>query len=253
MIKNILKQSLAFFNLEVRRRSCYFIDDFLDQKKLLSKQEVTSIFDVGANIGQTSTKYREIFPNATIYAFEPTEEAFIKLHSKFKDCSHVKPFKAAVSSQSGHQPFFIYQSSLINSLLPVTTNADLYVLPPSHDFLETTYVQTTTIDIFCVQENIDKINILKMDIQGGELIALNGASNLLQTKSIDLIYMEVLFGEQYENQANFHDISKFLKDHKYILYGIYNLTRNSDGTLGYADAIFISPNTQKNLNKLVRS
>lgn len=66
MIKNILKQSLAFFNLEVRRRSYYFIDDFLDQKKLLSKQEVTSIFDIGANIGQTSTKYREIFPNATI-------------------------------------------------------------------------------------------------------------------------------------------------------------------------------------------
>ena len=48
-----------------------------------------------------------------------------------------------------------------------------------------------------------------MDIQGGELMALHGASQLLKTRSIDLIYCEVVFVEQYVNQADFHQICRF--------------------------------------------
>ncbi|MBD2692160.1 hypothetical protein [Anabaena catenula] len=76
MLKEIIKQIFAFFDYELRKRSRYFVDAFQDQKKLLEQQNVQFIFDCGANIGQTTAKYRKLFPNATIYSFEPTHKTF---------------------------------------------------------------------------------------------------------------------------------------------------------------------------------
>lgn len=247
MIKRVLKQILASFDYEVRKRSHHFVDDFTDQTKLLHQQDVKYIFDLGANIGQTAAKYRRLFPSATIYSFEPTDEAFKTLCETFKDCDFVKPQKLAVTNATGHKQFFSYKDSVTNSLLPVAARADRYMFPSSMETVQCAEVQTITIDEFCRKENIEQINILKMDIQGGEILALQGAVGLLSKQAIDLVYAEVLFSQLYENQANFHEVNKLLEDYGYSLYGIYNFNRCSNGKLGFADAIFISNGIQETL------
>ena len=110
-------------------------------------------------------------------------------------------------------------------------------------------VPTTTLDDFCSRHAIDRVNVLKMDIQGGELMALQGASGMLESKAVDLIYTEVLFVELYEGQADFHDLCRFLCDCDYTLYGLYDLNSGRDSILAWGDAIFIAPRVRQSLDR----
>jgi hypothetical protein len=87
-----------------------------------------------------------------------------------------------------------------------------------------------------------------MDIQGGELMALQGAKNMLESASIDVIYTEVLFAKIYEGQATFYTIGEFLEQYGYILYGLYHLSYANNGVVLFGDAIFISPSIEMKLN-----
>jgi hypothetical protein len=102
-------------------------------------------------------------------------------------------------------------------------------------------VETTTLDTFCAQQHLNRIQVLKMDIQGAELKALRGAAGLLDRQAIDLVYTEMNFGHLYEGQGTFHDVSQLLSTYRYSLYGLYNIAYAASGPIGWADAIFISP------------
>jgi len=58
-------------------------DSFCDQLTLVTPAEVRTIFDIGANIGQTSAVYANLFPEAVIYAFEPFPDPFEQLGRNF--------------------------------------------------------------------------------------------------------------------------------------------------------------------------
>ena len=101
-----------------------------------------------------------------------------------------------------------------------------------------TIINTETIDSFCSGHKIDKIDILKMDIQGAELMALMGAKKLFEGKKIDLIYTETYFRRQYNNQPLFYEISKFLADYGYYLQDVYSPIYGN-GSIAWCDAIFL--------------
>lgn len=217
-------------------------DAFAEQSALLSGIPVTMIFDVGANSGQTSIKYKALFPASTIYSFEPFAESFTQLCSNFAGDPLVKPVQLAVSNQSGHKPLHVNQSSFTNSLLPSVEKGGLYRT------LTTLDVPIVMIDDFCRQESIDEIQIMKMDIQGGELMALEGASKMLSQQSIQLIYSEILFTSLYEGQAMFFQICDCLSRYGYTLFDMYNLSYQANGQLAWGDAVFISPQIAKRIS-----
>ena len=101
-----------------------------------------------------------------------------------------------------------------------------------------TNVTTETIDEFCNDHKIECIDILKMDIQGAELLALKGATKLLADKKIRLIYTEAYFRRQYNNQPLFHEISAFLAQYGYYLQDIYSPIYGN-GKIAWCDAIFL--------------
>ena len=51
-------------------------------------------------------------------------------------------------------------------------------------------VQTIALDDFCTQQGIDRIHLLKIDVEGAEYQVLKGAKMLLQAKRIDCIVFE---------------------------------------------------------------
>jgi hypothetical protein len=102
-------------------------------------------------------------------------------------------------------------------------------------------IPVTTLDQFCAKNGVERIDILKMDIQGAELPALRGASRLLREGRIGLIFTEVEFVPLYEQQGLYHHIAEFLEQHDFELHNFYDLNVNREvGQLLWADAIFLS-------------
>lgn len=221
-------------------RACYVKDSFQDQKSLLSESHVQNIFDIGAHCGETAARYRASFPEATIYSFEPFSEPLAKLKRDFQNDPLVKPIPLAISDKSGRTSFYVNEDSFTNSLLPSFKQE-------GYRNICTVDVPVTTIDDFCREKAIDEIDILKMDIQGGELKALEGANNKLLQKRISLIYTEVLFDKLYEGQAFFFQVCNFLHAYDYTLFDQYNIAYNENNQLAWGDAIFISPQIAKKI------
>lgn len=240
------------FGLEVRRTGRGFhADAFEDQKILLEGQgrPVRTILDLGANVGQTARHYRSLFPEADIHSFEPFEPSFRELARALGDDPRFHPERLAVADVEGSRRFFANRESVTNSLLPTDPRATEAVVSTMIETVATLEVPTTTLDAYRESRGLDTISILKMDIQGGELLALQGASRLLEERAIDLIYAEVLFAPQYEGQADFCQVRRCLADFGYDLYMLYDLSAGRNSLLAWADAIFLGPELKAGLSR----
>lgn len=86
-------------------------------------------------------------------------------------------------------------------------------------------------------------DFIKLDIQGGELSVLKGASQLLE-KNMGL-EIEVEFVHIYNNQPLFGEVVEFLQSHNYIFIDFVNLSRwerdahSGYGQCVYGDALFL--------------
>ena len=76
-----------------------------------------------------------------------------------------------------------------------------------------------TLDDYCFNNNISKIDILKIDTQGTEDKVLEGASKLLKESKVKIIQVEIIFSDIYENTLSIYDIEKHLIPNKYKLFG----------------------------------
>lgn len=188
---------------------------FLEQKKLIRSARPV-IFDCGANIGQTTTRYLKIFPNAIVHAFEPNPAVFGKLKRAHGTKPRVVLNQAAVGSASKDGKLFVGNHPGTSSLLP--KNEDF---SPGWRFTSEVPVRVVTLDDYCKGKRIQHIDVLKMDIQGYELEALRGATDLLGRHAIDLIFLEVLYVELYEGAPLVHHLHDFLVSQDYLLLKKY--------------------------------
>lgn len=211
---------------------------FADQLNLLGER-IRTIFDVGANTGQTVDHYLELFPDATIYSFEPFPPCHEELLQRFAHNQHVKPYRLAVSDMLGKCMFHTYTNNVTNSLLPRHGDAYQFVAAGQMDDTGIIEVDSSTVDEICQREGIKHIDVLKLDIQGGELKALRGADRMLKRQAISLIFSEVSFVPVYKEQAQWFDVARFLYGYGYQLFDFYNFAYSDTSQLKWGDAIFL--------------
>jgi FkbM family methyltransferase len=231
--------------------AAFHADSFRAQQLLLRRQTPRTIFDVGANKGQTALTYARLFPAARLYCFEPFPDSLETFRER---CGHLHQVEAcclAVADRAGKRRFFANACATMNSLLPLAEGASHYIDGDKTGRRGVVEVETTTIDAFCAERHIERIDILKLDIQGGELMALHGARQMLAGKKIGLIYTEVLFGRLYEGQGNFHEICGWLAGFNFQVFGLYNFHYGPNHMLSWGDAIFIGPALQQQLTPVI--
>jgi len=215
------------------------------QKNIFEKiqKKPSMIFDVGANIGDITNEYDSMLHNLTIYCFEPIPNTFKKLNERYCDKSYINCYPFAVGKNTKDVQIFETVSSGSSSLYkptPYITNSKNKGMSDGVSIINTHNVKQVSLDSFCNEKKISHIDILKMDIQGSELNALQGASTLLDEQKIDVIFCEVLFSDLYENQCYFHEIVSFLHKKNYKLFDLVFLIHSGDGKLYYGDAIFLN-------------
>jgi len=243
-MKKFFKRILRKFGYEVKLIESIpeTLNPFKQQQLLLSNKNNILIFDIGAHHGVTTKTYKRLFPESIIYSFEPDPESFSILNKEYKDFDNIYPFQIALSDFDGVGKLNINEFSPANSLLESDSRSIDYWVDNIYNTKKSIEVTTRSLDSFCNEHNISKINILKIDVQGSELAVLRGASQLLSKHAIGLIYTEVILVPTYQNQTLFHELNGFLYNYGYDLFGIYSL-KHYKSRLVQFDSIFIQKDT----------
>lgn len=145
------------------------------------------LFDVGANCGSYSIALRQSFPSANITAFEPNSEVYPSLVDRLSR-SGVECVNLGLSDEPGEMELFLRSSNR------QTSHASVYqgVLADLHAYsdVEKISVGLTTLDQYCQEKEIERIDFLKIDTEGHELAVLRGAKALLEQNRIGCIQFE---------------------------------------------------------------
>ncbi|PIY79904.1 MAG: hypothetical protein COY81_00230 [Candidatus Pacebacteria bacterium CG_4_10_14_0_8_um_filter_43_12] len=142
------------------------------------------MFDVGANIGAISLLAADKITAGKVYAFEPTPSILAQLETNInlnKLGERIHTCSKAVSNSDGLLTFMIGKNSEVNHL----------AVKNNFDGSQAIQVPSVTVDTFLREEQIDRINLLKVDVEGAEMSVFQGAIHNLQNHSIEVIIFEV--------------------------------------------------------------
>ena len=214
-------------------------DPLWDVRTILG-DDVACVFDVGAHVGQTATRFVAAFPKATVFSFEPDPNSFSALRAVARTTGRIEAINAAVGDGDGHAAFFVNQFDQTSSLLRAAPGASEYLLNRSGLMPRSRIdVPVLCLDRFCAEREIVRIDLLKLDAQGYELRILDGSRALLDRVAIPLIYTEVSFVRIYEGQPLFPEIYQYLFERGYRLVWLYETSfRTHYYSLG-ANALFV--------------
>lgn len=238
-LKEFIRRRILAAGYEVRHKSTATADPFRQQSILLAGVPAPVIFDVGANRGTIAEKYRNAFPDATIYAFEPFSDVFKELEQRVSGDRQIIPRMSALGSAPGNTELRVNAASVTNSLLETEDSAASFWGEGLMETTTTAEVEVDTIDEFCRKNRIEGIDVLKIDTQGTEHEVLKGAAGMLSGGRIRVIYTEMIVVPSYKGQSKPHELMGFLDGFGYDLFGLYNLWSRNDGRLLQMDAIFV--------------
>jgi FkbM family methyltransferase len=211
------------------------------QAALLAIEAPLTIIDGGMHQGQSAEKYAQAFPACHIIGFEPEAANFEASKTRLAALGErIAMFPLGLADENGMAELKVNSHDGTHSLLEI---GDLSQWDAPATTIDRRLIETVTLDRFCAGHGIDRIDVLKLDIQGGELRALKGAQGLLRQRAIRLVAAEVNFLPLYRDMPLFWDVAAYMLAHGYALHGLFDLHHVLDGSGGlrWADAISIAP------------
>lgn len=174
------------------------------------------VFDVGANRGQFLGATLAAFPDGRcdVHCFEPGVGTFRLLSEHHRAVPNVHLNNVAVGKEQGEATLWYDQEGSGTASL---TRRDLAHFGVRFDNSET--VTTTTLDAYCVEHGIPRIDLLKLDIEGHELDALDGAAKLFRRRAIGMVMFE-FGGCNIDTRTFFRDFWHFFGNTGMQLYRI---------------------------------
>lgn len=141
------------------------------------------VFDVGANVGDWSKGFLAASPQARLYLVEPSPGCQRQIQTLGL------PYAALIPCALGDRPgkASLHFSSAVDGSASLHTRGDSYFQDRTYQTVE---VEVTTIDQLIAQHQIKFVDFIKMDIEGHELQALQGATNALKEKRIGALSFE---------------------------------------------------------------
>jgi FkbM family methyltransferase len=246
MLKEQIKKILQAYGYTIyqTKRMPYGCDLKEDIARLSPDLTMRTIFDVGANKGQTTLKYRQKFPEANIFSFEPVSQTFEVLKANVGVTPNVYCFNLALGEENKQEQMSVQGTSGSNSITNVSQ-----VNSQADKSLET--VNIKTLDQFLQDDDhkIDQIDLLKIDTEGYECQVLRGAEATLQAEKIFYIFIEVTFRQQDNYHTQFSTISEMLADYNFNFVGLYDVYPFWGGgnAIDYCNALFKRWEKGKNL------
>lgn len=177
------------------------------------------IIDVGANIGAMSLRFAEQF-KATVYSFEPTDYAFNKLRRNISLnpslAGRIFVTQCFLSNKNDENPQLLAYSSW-----RIVGNTEK--IHPMHGgtAMEAKNVPSIRLDDWVEQNNLPKLDLIKVDTDGYEYVVLSGAAKTLARFKPDIIFETSVY-QMKDNGVSFADFENLLRPMGYRIYNARN-------------------------------
>jgi FkbM family methyltransferase len=149
--------------------------------KVVSKG--STVFDVGANIGIYSLlASKRTGADGHVYSFEPSDWAFQRLNENISmnEFKNISVFKVGVSDKKGTASFHVCEDDAYNSIGST----------PMQEVKSVKQIDICSIDDICTANNIKRIDIIKIDTEGADLLVLQGARGMLNSADPPIVFCE---------------------------------------------------------------
>jgi FkbM family methyltransferase len=145
-----------------------------------------TVLDIGAHKGFYSLLFsRTVGPQGQVLSFEPSrrERSRLKLHLRINSCTNVRVFDFAIGQTEGQAQLFVVDGTEtgLNSLRPPSESVQTHQ--------ET--VRIRALDAVLAEQHVNRVDFVKIDVEGAELAVFSGATDLLGRAPRPMILAEV--------------------------------------------------------------
>jgi FkbM family methyltransferase len=169
------------------------------------------LFDVGANVGDWTRKAKQIHPAAAVHAFEIVAETYSQLEDRVGHLRAVVPNPVGLSDTEGAVE--IHTVAGRSDLASTTgyTHTMAAVVVTGH---------TITGDSYVARHSIERIDLLKIDVEGTEGRVLRGFERTLARGAIGVIQFEYGLSTVVGGSL-LGDLYSFLEGHGFVVGKVY--------------------------------
>jgi FkbM family methyltransferase len=138
------------------------------------------IFDVGANAGLFAIGAAKKIGGKNVFAFEPSSSCdLLRRNLKLNHITDLHVVQQALGEQAGGGTLKINDRGSLNTPGSATHPSSIVV---GHD-----EVYITTVDTFMKERDIPRVDVMRVDIEGAEVMLFRGASGLLRRPDAPII------------------------------------------------------------------
>lgn len=201
------------------------------------------IIEAGAHKGEVCIdKFIKYYPEAEVHAFEPCLKSFNICKDRIETENlnqNIKIYNYGVSNENTKNILNISTSSNTNTLYSVN-NSYSVTWPHSGEKEE---VELITLNYWyqkLFKRIVTDIDMLYLNIEGHELEALKGATDILN--KIKVIYLEVNFIEIWNACPTFGEIHSFMTQNGFYL-SMHDKRKEYDWTSIQCSVVYVNNNT----------
>lgn len=206
---------------------------------LPSNFEAKWILDIGANVGDVAVAALNSYKESKVICFEPVNMTYDALKDRLSPFGdRVQLHRVALSDTTGIGEINITTFHGANSIAPQASfhkecNPHVQEVGKEH-------IELVRLDDYCVSFPCERIDVMKIDVEGHELDVLKGGIQFISSR-VDFIVIEIslMRDQSWENQAIF-EIFALLKSAGFRLFNVLDVHRTSDGSalLAQMDCVF---------------
>jgi len=199
---------------------------------------ICSILDVGAHVGVFSKKMHSLFPQATIYAFEPQPRPFSCIEQWADNEDKVKIFNYALGDVNSTMKMFQYPQNRDGSATFLEPTSWCLTHRPYMHTKDRLAVKMRTLD--SMMDELGKLEpevFIKLDVEGYEIKVIQGGKELFQKAKLCLT--EVQLSPIFVGQPTFQTLVDLFDQLGFRYAGNFDQLISKDDGIYMVDALFV--------------
>ena len=203
--------------------SLYLFGNFqshVASRRYVALKDDAIVLDIGANVGSTVLRFAQLAPHGHVYAFEPTDYAFQKLLINLSLnpwlANRITPVQLFLSDETrADHHLEAYSSWKVDGRSSNIHPLHGGMLKPAES------VQAVTLNDYCLEHEIQRIDLIKIDTDGHEFQVLAGAKKILAECLPYIIFEISLYGLK-EQKIEFQQYHSYFTHFNYTLLNAKN-------------------------------